>query len=1270
MTVAHTPRMRHLVATVLISTTSLAFGPPVGLSSDFALPTGVAIDGTRVVVNDTFHQLLKSAPRSALMTGIVFSPHGATPVGPPAGARLGTATGITSNGAGSLFVVDRGAREVQRFDWDMATNTYVDQPGFTMMPGNTADGVEFAGPSDIAIDALGNLFLLDTMNHRVVRSEPPYTNWTVWRADPSWPTCTGLDVNSTGDHVFLACNGDLPLIEVPSSGPWRSLGLAGTRDGELFNPQDVAIYEGLLLVADTNNARVELLDPTTGIQTHVVTTPICSQPNRIAVQGDDVFITDASRAQLIVLLSGGTAAGDVYVRDSIDDDGTEPSLPGALLNSPDIVVRQSPDIDLALASASGLHTFPSQEPRTNTNNYVYVAVRNRRAGDALGVAVQLFTATPGSALTFPAEWNSADFFRHWDTPMLNEQSNLLTIDRVPGRSGIAGDVRPGYRVIGPLIWRPTAPRDVMTWDGRTQLLVRLVYAGDETVITTGEDALRVSNNLSRREVTVRRAPPAVGTQNTLVVRVTFSDSTTPPPDEGLINMRLTEASAWLTEVSRGQSALGWEVAGPFVLSHPRSFYATAGQDPLVELTGEAIRLAEAERPGRFDGLIPEDHTDDITRVVVVLDDVAFPADRATTNTWPYEVGGRRRDLTTSVHQVTSALPEWAHGFSHHLGLKDLHPWEPTVDLLSRTPFGWDVMARPVDAALTAVHPLGFTKSTVPWLGPGDGLRFVPRPATLFDETVQLVAPSQLFAPSISVIALGLTPGVTDVLDEQHFVVIEARRNDLGDADQSLSGSGVLVYRYDRDIPHGQAPVLLTDARPATATLADAQLELGVPTLSLGFGIDVSLLRELGADGREGFEVRVRHLPTSPVDLGFTPQEYEWESADLWVDSPLFDQELDAQRAMPVEEQPQRMALNYVYARVHNYSDVPAYDVEVQFLVSDPMNTIGGAVNFTHLSSVIVPVIPPRSAWNVRTAWTPTDVDDPHRCLKAQLRRVVTDPFPGNDFAQQNVQVANVVMTSGRFDSAQLDAVLRNADPTPKRVYYRLDGPRDWTLELDVASEVIAPGVQVQRKMVVQPPSTAPKCTSTPVRFTSWARQRDTLERLGGSTLRVDLREAVQFNKPKLSTTKCDPKRYGNGPCELLLVEAQSTWPKKQKVTVRFEGESGAVHFRTFTTDALGDLKFDFAIRSGGLWNLELLAEGDVCHQPAALETGLWLALPVNVDQDKDGVPDAKELTGDADRDGLENVLDPDSDDDQRGDGQEQPGDDDKDGTPNVNDADS
>jgi hypothetical protein len=134
------------------------------------------------------------------------------------------------------------------------------------------------------------------------------------------------------------------------------------------------------------------------------------------------------------------------------------------------------------------------------------------------------------------------------------------------------------------------------------------------------------------------------------------------------------------------------------------------------------------------------------------------------------------------------------------------------------------------------------------------------------------------------------------------------------------------------------------------------------------------------------------------------------------------------------------------------------------------------------------------------------------------------------------------------------------------------------------------------------------------------------------------------------------------------VQASSTYAKAQKVIARFTEASGYSHFQTLTTDASGRLDATFAARNGGTWQVTLTAPGDSCMAPASFTTQVAVPLQLSSDQDKDGLPDAKELSGDFDGDGRVNVYDADSDNDGVKDGYEKPGDSDQDGTPDVIDA--
>lgn len=1274
------PRLIFILFVMAFASRSEAFGPPRSISSDFLLPSGVAVDGTRVIVADTGHASLKTAPLASLAEpdpgfttfGLIAG------VFNPVGERLGRPVAIASNGSGSIFVVDQAGGEVQRFDWD--GTAYAHQAAFLAVPGNTADGLPMRMPSDIAVDGMSNLYVLDGTNKRVLTATAPgYASWTVYASDASWPTCSGLDVTLMGDRVYLACPSDRPILEVPMMGPSVAHGRSGRRNGELYQPQDVAVQaSGELVVADTGNNRIELLDPATGAQTHLALSPIISQPSRIALAGADLFVTDVARAQLVAFLDDGMSGANLFVRDYIGDDGTEPSMPLIELSSPDIVVRRAPDVDPVIAERDGLEVaFPSQQILSNSNNYVYIAVRNSGAADALGAVVQLFSASQGSSLSFPDDWHISDFYRTWDSELINEPNHTLPLDRVVAATSAGGSTLPGYRVVGPIVWRPRAPEDTDSWDGRTQLLARLSLVGDSTIDGGGDEAVRLSNNVARRPVVVRQTQPALGVQNTLVVLTRFAGSGDAPATD-LVSARMTELDQWLDDVSRGMTRIEPLVVGPYELSKTAAEYAADGQDPLIELTNEVVAAAYADDPGVLDGLITSDESDDISRVVVVVNDAAFAADRATTRAWPYEIDGRQRWLSASIHTIESQLADWAHAYSHQLGLQDLFLY-PGITLSpdDRLPTGWDVMSTPAGSTPTPVHPLGISKSLVPWLQSGAGIQFVPRPAGTWNSGMIHLPLHSLWEPGQNaVIALGLSVGVTTLFGEHHFIIIEARNPTMGSADAAVPGAGVLAYRFDRGIQQGSAPILLSDPTPATP-VSDAAIAVGTTHTVTGYGADITVVAEHAGDARQGYDVAITYTPPAVTDVGFhLPDESPWSGEELWIDSPE-NGIADAASAVPGEEEAIANVDNRVYVRVHNYGDAPAYDVEARFSFSDPYHTVGGEGQFTPYDAVLIPVIPAGGFVNASVMWRPTGSDDPHRCIRVTLHRLVNDQNRDNNGVQKNLQIATSarMMTSGStppgFEPSEMKSQWRNNSNAPKRIYYRVDGlPAGWKVTLNDVATTVATGDTHINKMIVTPNPSAAVCTRRRIHLTAWTAQADTIAPLGGATLDVAVRRHRRWTQPKVWTEACPKNTKVKGPCRALAVYLQSSTSGTQEVLARFTNDNGYTYFRTLRTDASGKINTRFPVTSGGSWNVVFEASDDGCNASAVFTGLVTVGLKKTKDQDKDGLPDSEELSGDADGDGIDNVDDPDSDNDKIIDGKEKPGDADKDGLPNVIDSDS
>ncbi len=101
----------------------------------------------------------------------------------------------------------------------------------------------------------------------------------------------------------------------------------------------------------------------------------------------------------------GTAP-DVYIRDSVGDAGVVPNT--MVFQSPDIILRHtaSPDPKVEFGEGSLLaNQVPNNDPvLANTDNHVYVRIRNRSGVDAVGVTADIYWSD-ASSLVAPIDWH-------------------------------------------------------------------------------------------------------------------------------------------------------------------------------------------------------------------------------------------------------------------------------------------------------------------------------------------------------------------------------------------------------------------------------------------------------------------------------------------------------------------------------------------------------------------------------------------------------------------------------------------------------------------------------------------------------------------------------------------------------------------------------------------------------------------------------------------------------------------------------------------------
>jgi sugar lactone lactonase YvrE len=195
-------------------------------------------------------------------------------------AQLNAPAGIAFDATGDLFIADLSNNRVRRIDArTKLITTYAGGGASDSGDNGPATAAQLAAPAGLAFDSAGNLFIADSLHHRIRR------------VDAQTKIITTSAGNGTGG--FSGDNG-------PAAAAQLSLphGLAFDSAGNLF-------------IADSGNDRTRRIDARTGI----ITTPAGTGTEGFA--GDDALATAAE-----LYYPDGIAfdsAGNLFIADSDDD---------------------------------------------------------------------------------------------------------------------------------------------------------------------------------------------------------------------------------------------------------------------------------------------------------------------------------------------------------------------------------------------------------------------------------------------------------------------------------------------------------------------------------------------------------------------------------------------------------------------------------------------------------------------------------------------------------------------------------------------------------------------------------------------------------------------------------------------------------------------------------------------------------------------------------------------------------------------------------------
>ena len=143
----------------------------MGFSS---LHTGLAFDssGNLYITDSTDNRIRKVNPSGLISTfagsGTLGSAGFSGDQGPAINAQLSSPEGVAVDSAGNVYIADTGNGRIRKVDTTGTITTIAGSGnGFTLGDGGLALSAQFANPSDVAVDAKGNIYVADPGNERI-----------------------------------------------------------------------------------------------------------------------------------------------------------------------------------------------------------------------------------------------------------------------------------------------------------------------------------------------------------------------------------------------------------------------------------------------------------------------------------------------------------------------------------------------------------------------------------------------------------------------------------------------------------------------------------------------------------------------------------------------------------------------------------------------------------------------------------------------------------------------------------------------------------------------------------------------------------------------------------------------------------------------------------------------------------------------------------------------------------------------------------------------
>lgn len=450
-----------------------------GAAASFNLPSSVAVDaaGNNVYVADYNNHTIRKIDSSGNVS--TFAGSGT------AGSANGTGTAANFNyprslaiDASFLYVADTGNHTIRKISLGGAVVTTV--AGTAGASGNangTGAAARFNGPSGIAVDPSGTIFVADT-NNQTIRAISPAAVVTTLAGSPGlsgnadgignavrFDQPNGLSVYGGILYVADYRNNTIRRGVLASSGPGPTPppigGTTPTGNGQILRPEGVTTdSNGFIYVADTANNSIKRIasdgtvtvfagkNGTAGSVDGTGTAAMFNRPTALATDGaNNIFVADTGNAVIRKITTAGvvtTIAGSPGNRGNQDGTGTSAyfQAPAGIVidSAANLYVTDSVAATLRKISPTGVVTTYAGKAMTtgDTDSAVPTDARfNNPTGLAIDGSDNLYIADTNNSTI--RKINTFDITTYEaDTVTVKSVKPAGTVITLAGSAGISG----------------------------------------------------------------------------------------------------------------------------------------------------------------------------------------------------------------------------------------------------------------------------------------------------------------------------------------------------------------------------------------------------------------------------------------------------------------------------------------------------------------------------------------------------------------------------------------------------------------------------------------------------------------------------------------------------------------------------------------------------------------------------------------------------------------------------------------------------------------